>query len=248
MNCWSVTSLAANTQRAPITMNAQSLKNTESTREQLLDAAEKLFVEQGLDTVSVRAILREAGQRNQSALQYHFGSRDGLINALVDRRMSQLEARRSALVDEAIAQNPDPDLRECCALQARAPFLLCREDQEFRDFFGLFGQRLLTSNLAITTFVEERRTPSLTTVWNALWNHLSYLDPAVLQLRIETTFGMSLLAISRRARRKASFRGQSAELFFENIVDQIAAMLAAPVSDATQAALDAHKSQSDGKP
>lgn len=222
-------------------MTAKTLTSTESTRAQLLNAAEELFVQHGLDDVSLRAILREAGQRNQSALQYHFGSREGLITAIVDRRLLQLETRRSALVDEAVALNPRPELRECCALLARAPFLLCREDQGFRDFLGLFGQQLLISNLAISSFVEEQRTPSLTIVWATLLGHLAPLEPALLKLRIENTFGMALLAISGRARRKESFRGAGAELFFNNLVDQIAAMLDATVSAETLALVDSKK-------
>ena len=48
-----------------------------------IDAAEALFAERGLDGVTTREILDAAGQKNQSALQYHFGSREGLILALV---------------------------------------------------------------------------------------------------------------------------------------------------------------------
>jgi AcrR family transcriptional regulator len=222
-------------------MTDHNLKPSELTREQLLDAAEKLFVERGLYDVSLRAILREAGQKNQSALQYHFGSREGLITAIADRRMLQLEARRSELVDEAMAENPNPDLRACCALLASAPYRLCREQKEFRDFLGLFGQQLLSSNLEIARFAEGQRTASLTIVWAALLKHLAHLDPALLKLRIENTYGMALLAISGRARRGGSFRGPAAELFLSNLADQIAAMLGAPVSAATQALLGPKK-------
>ena len=47
------------------------------TRERLLLTAEKLLGERGINGVSLREITREAGQRNASALHYHFGSRDG---------------------------------------------------------------------------------------------------------------------------------------------------------------------------
>ena len=68
-----------------------------STREHLLDVAESLFLSQGIDQVSLRAIAREAGQKNPSALQYHFGNREGLIKAIVARRLQQQEARRARL-------------------------------------------------------------------------------------------------------------------------------------------------------
>ena len=214
------------------------MKPAHETREQLIDTAEKLFLARGLDEVSLRTIVREAGQRNQSALQYHFGSRDGLIAAILNRRMQHLEARRRVLVDEALATNPSPDLREVCAVLARAPFLLCREQRTFRDFLGQFGQRLLASDRDLTFAVDGQVLPSLTEMRAVIRRHLKHLEPELLLLRVENAYSLALLAISRRARSGGSFRGRRAELFFNNLVDQVAAMLAAPVSDATHTLLD----------
>jgi len=210
----------------------------ESTREQLLDAAERLFLEHGLDEVSLRAIVREAGQRNQSALQYHFGGREELIAAILNRRMQQVEARRRSLVDAALASGAALDLRDGCALLVRAPFLLCRERRDFRTFLGQFGQRLLASGRDISLAADHHRFPSLQEMRRLLRQELGHLHPELLALRIENANGLSLLAISRRARRGGSFRGRRAELFFNNLVDQVTAMLAAPVSPATEALLD----------
>ena len=76
--------------------------NEDSTRDQLLDAAEELFIKEGLNGASLRAIGRRAGQRNASALQYHFENRDGLILALLGRRMNQLEELRRNLAVSGI--------------------------------------------------------------------------------------------------------------------------------------------------
>jgi AcrR family transcriptional regulator len=214
------------------------MKPANATREQLLDTAEKLFLERGLDEVSLRTIVREAGQRNQSALQYHFGSRDGLVAAILNRRVQDLEARRRDLVDKALTKDPNPDLREICSLLARAPFLLCREQKDFRDFLGQFGQRLLASDLDLTLLVKDQTLPSLMEMRAIIRRHLEHIEPELLLLRVENGYSLALLAISRRARRGGSFRGQRAELFFNNLVDQLAAMLAAPVSGATQTLLD----------
>jgi AcrR family transcriptional regulator len=210
----------------------------ESTREQLLDAAEKLFLEHGLDEVSLRAIVREAGQRNQSALQYHFGGREELIIAILNRRMQQVEARRRSLMDAALAGGAALDLRDGCALLVRAPFLLCREHRDFRAFLGQFGQRLLASGRDITLAVDHQQLPSLRDMRRLLRHKLRHVHPELLALRIDNANGLGLLAISRRARLGGSFRGRRAELFFNNLVDQVAAMLAAPVSAATEALLD----------
>lgn len=68
-------------------------------RERLVLAAERLVAEQGVD-VSLRDIALAAGQRNNSAVHYHFGSREGLLQAAVERRKEPLEAARLALLAE----------------------------------------------------------------------------------------------------------------------------------------------------
>jgi AcrR family transcriptional regulator len=68
---------------------------------QLIRAAERLFSERGIDGVSLREITRQAGQRNSTALQYHFRDRDGLLRGLVDKHVEQVAARRAALLDSA---------------------------------------------------------------------------------------------------------------------------------------------------
>jgi AcrR family transcriptional regulator len=212
----------------------------ESTREQLLDAAEALFLEGGLEDVSLRAIVRRAGQRNQSAMQYHFGRREDLIKAIIRRRMLQLECRRSKLVDDALARNTDLRLRDCCALLVSAPFRLCGERPDFRDMLGLTGSRLLSQDKHLY-LLEEQSSPSFHRIAEILLGYLSELPREVLVLRIENAHGMALLAISRRARHRGSFRGPRAELFFNNLVDQVAATLASPVSSETLSALGDYK-------
>ena len=70
----------------------------------MVEVAEKLIGERGLDAVSMRDVAAVSGQRNNSAVQYHFGSRDGLIMQVLRRRLVELDADRKerlARVDEA---------------------------------------------------------------------------------------------------------------------------------------------------
>ncbi|MFC9977136.1 TetR/AcrR family transcriptional regulator [Spirillospora sp. NPDC127200] len=70
-----------------------------STRDRLLAAAERLFLAGGVDQVSVRAINAEAGL-NPGAVHYHFGSRDGLVSALLEQELAPLWAERLELVSK----------------------------------------------------------------------------------------------------------------------------------------------------
>jgi AcrR family transcriptional regulator len=78
---------------------------TSDARTRILLAAERLFAERGVDNVSLREIAEHAGQRNNSAVQYHFGDRRGLIQALYDLRLVPLNEARLTLLSQA----PDPD-------------------------------------------------------------------------------------------------------------------------------------------
>jgi AcrR family transcriptional regulator len=81
------------------------------TAEQLLMAAEKLLAEKGLGAVSTREIAREAGQKNHSAINYHFGSRAALIEAILDYRMTPLNTNRQRRIEKLRAQGREDDLR-----------------------------------------------------------------------------------------------------------------------------------------
>ncbi|GAA2570729.1 MULTISPECIES: TetR/AcrR family transcriptional regulator [Streptomyces] len=66
-----------------------------STRERLLAAAKKLFLEKAPDQVSVRSVNAEAGL-NAGAVHYHFGSREGLVSALLEQELGPLWLERMA--------------------------------------------------------------------------------------------------------------------------------------------------------
>lgn len=70
-----------------------------ATRLVLLKTAEKLFAERGVDAASLREISVEAGQANNSAVAYHFGSREGLIDAILERHSFPIQARYDAQLD-----------------------------------------------------------------------------------------------------------------------------------------------------
>ena len=73
------------------------------TRTRILDAAESLFVRHGLDATTLRMITAEA-QANLAAVNYHFGSKEALIEAVFRRRLSWLNEQRIAVLDALEAE------------------------------------------------------------------------------------------------------------------------------------------------
>lgn len=86
-----------------------------STKTRLLDVAEHLFLRDGLG-VSVRDITDAAGQ-NGAAVHYYFGSRDGLVGAVIARRAGDLAARRRSAL-EALRRAPEPPTIEAPTIEA----------------------------------------------------------------------------------------------------------------------------------
>jgi AcrR family transcriptional regulator len=84
-----------------------------STRERLLDEAERLFARGSVAGVTSREITEAAGQRNTSAISYHFGSREGLLLELLARRGAPIDDRRGELRDALPDRPPLADLVRC---------------------------------------------------------------------------------------------------------------------------------------
>src|SRR6185312_13943854 len=84
--------------RAAPTLRRRRTMKTAGTRGALLDAAEELFAERGVYGVSLGEVGRRANQHNRSTIQYHFGTREALIDAVAERHIAALNERRADLL------------------------------------------------------------------------------------------------------------------------------------------------------
>lgn len=71
---------------------------------QLLITAERLFAQHGFEAVSTRKVSREAGQKNHSALQYHFGDKEGLLAAILDYRIKPVNQLREKRLNQLVTR------------------------------------------------------------------------------------------------------------------------------------------------
>ena len=76
------------------------------TRQRLLVAATRAFAEHGVTNASLLDITRQAGQRNRGAVHYHFGSREGLLAAVLEQHADFL-AEREHRLHQAALERPD---------------------------------------------------------------------------------------------------------------------------------------------
>jgi AcrR family transcriptional regulator len=75
-----------------------------TTKDRILDTAERLFARDGFEATSLRAITAEAGV-NLAAVNYHFQTKESLVQAVIGRRMGPVNERRLALLDAYESQS-----------------------------------------------------------------------------------------------------------------------------------------------
>jgi AcrR family transcriptional regulator len=126
------------------------------TVDRLLDTAERLFGEQGVDAVSLRAINAEA-EMNPAAVHYHFGSREALVEAVLERRMSAVMARRAARLDALEAGHETPSARAIAEAVVLPLAELAAETGAAGRRYVLFLERLSGASAPeLARFVERR--------------------------------------------------------------------------------------------
>ena len=89
------------------------------TRQRLMDTAERLFARYGIDAVTPRQIVLASHERNQSAIHYHFGSKEGLLATLHASRMAEINGRRRELLQALPEADRDTRLRALLEAIAR---------------------------------------------------------------------------------------------------------------------------------
>ena len=129
-----------------------------ATRISLIETAERLFAERGIETVSLRDVCDEAGQRNHSAAQYHFGDRAGLLTAVFEHRMARVNERRHAMLDHVESLGPTPPIRAVMEAMICPLTDVAAENGGWygrflaRTRWDLFAQQVLVDMQAMSSF------------------------------------------------------------------------------------------------
>ena len=112
---------------------APKLSRREATQTAIMRSAECLAAEKGLENISIRDILARAGQKNESALQYHFKNFSGLLTAIRRARTQEVSARRQQYLEALLAKTPRLDLRQVCSVMVMPAFDLAKTSPAFNS-------------------------------------------------------------------------------------------------------------------
>jgi AcrR family transcriptional regulator len=197
------------------------------TRTQLLDVAERLFAERGIDAVSLSEILETAGQRNKSAIYYHFGSKEALIAAIAERRSQALNERRSQLLADASAAGGGDVHAVAGTLVVPLAELLDDPDNYYLGFLARY--HLDRSRRQLVDSVD----PQVTSSYRAA-GRLLRSAAGLPNVDFDTRYGLVLdmiftaLAGRQEAERLSSQRVPSRRVFINNLIECVAGAFAQP--------------------
>ena len=197
----------------------------------LILAAERLFAERGIEAVPLRQVNQAAKQRNMSAAHYHFGSREGLVQAVLSYRLPDLDRRRGAILDERSQMR---DLR----FYLEAFVLPLTEElipRETGNFYIRFMQQY--ERYRRDYGLVSELTPHSVTIYRDITQLLGHLPSHVRSLRMGSLINLihSVLAITEERLAKGEVKCDDVALIASNLIDMCVSALTAPPSPETQA-------------
>lgn len=203
----------------------------EATRELILATAERLFAEHGVAAVSNRQVSEAAGQGNNTAVGYHFGTKVDLVRAIVrkhNRRIEQLREEMVARLDGSA------DVRDWVACVVR-PSTRYLADLGAPTWFGRFSAQVMTDPAYRDIMVAESlESPSLQRATDGVDTCLPEMPLAVRLERRDMVRQLMVHMVAERERALAEGEPTpraSWDDAADGLIDAIVGLLLAPVGD-----------------
>ena len=202
-------------------------RTANETRDKLIAAGQRLFADQGVFRVPLRLVVDQAGQKNASALHYHFGGREGLLQAIIERHNESIETERAEMLTTLRLQERTDDVTALvCAVIL--PFARKLDTADGREFLRIIAQ---LSDLFDAWNVQAPQSPAQAR--SAFLMLAAALDELPAEMRHErvTMFLMlvsNALALRARQIELARILHVSTEGFIANLIDMSVGALQAP--------------------
>ncbi|WP_205204202.1 TetR/AcrR family transcriptional regulator [Azonexus hydrophilus] len=168
------------------------------TRARILDAAERLFMAHGYDGTSMRQITGEAGV-NLAAVNYHFGSKEALIQEVFRRRLNWLNEERMRALDELEATADGQPLKPSQIVDAFFGTMIRMAEDEERGgviFLRLLGRTLTEPSDFIRAFLAHEYKTVVERYKEALFRSLPDVPKAEIVWRFHFMLGATSYAIA----------------------------------------------------
>ena len=180
--------------------------------------------------MSFREIATAAGQRNPFAVQYHFGTREGLVQAIFDHRMFEMEPIRERMLSRARASGRLGDTRTLVEI-VYLPQLELRDEDGSHPYAGFLSQYLMRTRSRRFGEFSSATPPHLAETLQRLRDCLAHLPEAAAQRRLVSASLMFVHILAHHG--DADWMAPGGEGFddaVEDTLDQIVRCLEAPLA------------------
>ena len=134
-------------------MTGMSLQHF-STKDRILHAAEELFAQQGFASTSLRQVTSRADV-NIAAVNYHFGSKDNLVNEVFRRRMDEMSAQRLEAL-KAATRNAPGQLEPVLAAFVEPALAMAQDRHGGGAFIRVIARAYAEHNESLRKFLSEQ--------------------------------------------------------------------------------------------
>jgi AcrR family transcriptional regulator len=187
-----------------------------------------MIAEHGVD-VPLREVAAAGGQRNNSAVQYHFGTRDSLIQAVIEYRMTALEQIRVAMLADLEGAAEPADVADLVGVLVRP--LLDVPYREGATHYARFLEQVRNLPGAIDpTNLSNRNWAAVRIVTRRLERVLADMTPTARRKRLVsmTTAMFALIADYERTITADADDGDDRSAAADDIIDMLTGLLTAP--------------------
>ena len=125
-----------------------------STKDRILHAAEELFAQQGFASTSLRQVTSRADV-NIAAVNYHFGSKDNLVNEVFRRRMDDMSVERLKALKQAVQAHPG-ELEPVLAAFVEPALAMAQDRHGGGAFIRVIARAYAESNDSLRKFLSDQ--------------------------------------------------------------------------------------------
>jgi AcrR family transcriptional regulator len=176
-------------------------------KERLLDVAEQIFADRGLDGASIRELTAGA-HCNLAAVNYYFGDKEALYEEVFRRRLREMRERRLASIREVLARPKGAALEDIIRADAEAFLEPFADAGVSRRFLMLFTREMVEQRLPKRLFLDEMVIPIIGALEKAIRAICPYLTGEQARMGINSVIGQLVHTIHVKA-----MPGVEAEMF-----------------------------------
>jgi AcrR family transcriptional regulator len=202
-----------------------------STRELILDTAERLFAEQGIFAISNRRVAEAAGQGNNWVAGYHFGSKADLVRAITRRFTAEVERSRVRKLSELDDCTGLRDLLACLVLPWTERFAALGSESYFAR---VCAQALNSPRLRSIMVEEASQSQSMRQTLDALDHYLPGKGELAAELRSDVMLHLIVFVCAERESALAEGRPTSRKTWADEasgLIDALQGIITASLSD-----------------